>query len=106
MAGRYNRYVDSRSPRSRLNRHSRSRFMAAAKSRPASCYPVSGFPSGEHGAQVFDRPRAHRVTGLDCGAADMRQQENIVEFAVTRMNPVGLAVVDIEARGRDDAVAQ
>ena len=54
--------------------------------------------AGEEGIEIVGRPHAHGDARIARGAAEMRQQKDIVERAIARVD-LGLVAEDIEPGG-------
>ena len=70
-----------------------------------SCHAIPGLAAGKNRVQIVQGPETHGIPGLPGGAADMRQQEGVIEFAVARVN-IRLVVVDVETGRRHPARAK
>jgi len=46
----------------------------------SSCHPIPGLAAGKNRVRIVQRPETHGIPGLPGGAANMRQQESIVEL--------------------------
>jgi len=73
--------------------------------RGPSRHPIPRLPAGENRVQIVQGPESHGVAGLAGGAADMQQQECVVQLPVTRVD-VRLAVEDVQTGRRHLARAQ
>ena len=60
---------------------------------------IAGFQAIEDRDQVVNCPKSHGVASIVSSAADVGQKEDIVQFAVARMDFVGFTVVHVESGG-------
>ncbi len=73
--------------------------------RGLSRHSIPRLPAGENRVQIVQGPETHGVTGFAGSAADMRQQESVVEFPVARVD-IRLAVEDVETGRRPASAAE
>ncbi len=73
--------------------------------RGLSRHAIPRLPAGGNRVQIVQSPETHGVTSFAGSAADMRQQESVVEFPVARVD-IRLAVEDVETGRRHVARAQ
>ncbi len=73
--------------------------------RGLSRHPIPRLPAGENRVQIVQGPETHGITGFAGSAADMRQQESVVEFRVARVD-IRLAVEDVETGRRPASAAE
>ena len=73
---------------------------------PESSHAITRFFTVENCDQIVDCPKSHRIPGFDCGTADVRQQEDVIQLSIAGVDRIGFTVKNVEAGGPDVARLQ